>query len=159
MGVVACGSEEAAIGSELEHAAVVATLATLRAPLDHFFFLGEGVAFQSEATDALSDKVGGRVEKKEVIVFLKVGIEGNSEEAVFLITEDFDFGKSCPVTRDGMNAADLSLKFDEIDGAIGSEIHAHGAGEIFGNDFGFEAEGVDRGGEGSQGEEEEVAEH
>lgn len=59
MGVVTSGGVEAAVGSELKHAAVVATLATLNAPLEDFLFIGKLVALEREAADALAHEIGG----------------------------------------------------------------------------------------------------
>lgn len=59
MGVVTSRGVEAAVGSELKHTAVVATLATLNAPLEDFLFIGKLVALEREAADALAHKIGG----------------------------------------------------------------------------------------------------
>lgn len=59
MGVVTGRGVEAAVGSELKHTAVVATLATLNAPLEDFLFIGKLVALEREAADALAYKIGG----------------------------------------------------------------------------------------------------
>ena len=57
--VVPVNHVEAAVGSELKHTAVVATLATLNAPLEDFLFIGKLVALEREAADALAHKIGG----------------------------------------------------------------------------------------------------
>jgi len=59
MGVVPGRGVETAVGSELKHTAVVATLASLNAPLEDFLFIGKLVALEREATDALAYKIGG----------------------------------------------------------------------------------------------------
>ena len=57
--------------------------------------------------------------------------------------EDFDFGEGGACTGDGMDAADFSLEFDEVDRAVRAEVKPHGSGEVFGDGFDLEAVGLD----------------
>ena len=155
MGVVTCGSEEAAIGTEFEHPAMVAAFTTLGGPFDDLLFIGKSVFPDSEAANALPNEIGRRVKKEEVIVLFKVWIESDAEETIFLFSEDLDFSEGGALPGRRVNAAHLALEFDEINGSIGSEVHAHRAGEVFRDGFDLKAEGVCRRCERAEEEEDE----
>ena len=74
-----------------------------------------------------------------MLVLFEIWIEGDSKESVLLFTEDFDFSESGSVPGDRVDSADFPLEFDEVNRAIRPEVHAHGAGEVFGDGLDFES--------------------
>ena len=87
MGVVTCGNEKAAVGTELDTAGVVTAFTPLFSKTQEDFLTGqvENVAFHFKATEPLTFDGSRRVIQVDPMIVRELRVERESQQAVLLV--------------------------------------------------------------------------